>query len=36
MSEQLEKGKFEQLVQRINPGNKLLRTWELKGGFRLK
>ncbi|HEY4553761.1 MAG TPA: phosphotransferase, partial [Bacillaceae bacterium] len=33
MSEQLEKGKFEQLVQRINPGNKLLRTWELKGGI---
>ncbi|WP_375088485.1 phosphotransferase family protein [Peribacillus sp. RS7] len=28
-----ECSKFEQLVQKLDPGNKLIRTWELKGGI---
>jgi aminoglycoside phosphotransferase (APT) family kinase protein len=32
MAESREDDKFEELVRRIEPRNKVLRTWELKGG----
>ena len=32
MTEAKEDNKFEQVVQKIDPHSKLLRTWELKGG----
>jgi hypothetical protein len=33
MTESKEDKKFEQLVQKIDPHSKLLRTWALKGGI---
>ncbi len=33
MSEAKEDNKFEQVVQKIDPQSKLLRTWELQGGI---
>lgn len=32
MSPSVEDARLEQVVQRVEPGSKLLRTWELKGG----
>ncbi len=33
MTESTEDNKFEQVVHKIDPQSKLLRTWELKGGI---
>ena len=33
MTESKEENRFKQLVQKMEPQSKLLRTWELKGGI---
>ena len=33
MTESIEDDKFEQVVHKIDPQSKLLRTWELQGGI---